>query len=89
METVSIKLESGFIKDLDRIMKRHRYMTKTEFIRQALRDKMDELEKQETLKNVEMLFGSSKRKTTDEQLHKAGERAVKILERKFKIKEAR
>ncbi|MEK6896193.1 MAG: ribbon-helix-helix domain-containing protein [Nanoarchaeota archaeon] len=84
MESVTIKLESDFLKALERTMKKHRYMTKTEFIRQAMRDKMNELEKEETLKNVEKLFGSSKHKTTDEQLHEAGERAVRILEKKFR-----
>ncbi len=84
METVSIKLESDFLRAIDRVMKKHRYMTKTEFIRQAIRDKLNELEKQELLKNVEKLFGSSKRRTTDEDLHKARERLVKIYEERFK-----
>ena len=83
METVSIKLERDFLRAIDRVMKKHRYMTKTEFIRQAIRDKLNDLEKQDLLRNVEKLFGSSKRRTTDKQLHEAGERAVKILEKKF------
>ena len=59
-------------------------MTKTEFIRESVRDKIRELEKQETLKNVEKLFGSSKHKTSDEDLHNAGERAFRQLEKKLK-----
>ena len=59
-------------------------MTKTEFIRQAIRDKIKELEKEETLKSVEKLFGASKHKTTDEDLHRARERLVKVYEEKFK-----
>ncbi len=61
-------------------------MTKTEFIRESVRDKIRELEKQETLKNVQKLFGSSKHKTTDEDLHKAREKAVRQLEEKFGFK---
>ena len=86
METVSIKVEEGLIGVIERVMKKHHYMTKTEFIRQAIREKINELEKQKTLKNVERLFGSSEHKTTDEDIHRARERAVEILERKFKSK---
>ena len=58
-------------------------MTKTEFIREAIRDKIIELEKQETLNKIEKLFGSSKRKTTDEDLHKVREKLAKDYEKKF------
>ncbi len=84
MESISIKLEPNFLKDLERTIKRNRYSTKTEFIRTAIRDKIKELEKEETLKNIDRLFGSSKHKTTDEDLHKAGEKAFEQLEKKFK-----
>lgn len=86
MENVSLKLEPEFTKEIEKIMKKNRYMTKTEFIREALRDKIKELEKQETLKKIEKLFGSSKHKTTDEQLHSAGEKAFEELEKKIKTK---
>ncbi len=64
MENISLKLESEFLREIEKIMKKNRYMTKTEFIRESIRDKIKELEKQETLKNIEKLFGSSKHKTT-------------------------
>lgn len=86
VENVSLKLESGFARAIERVMKKHRYMTKTEFIREAIRDKMTTLEKQEMLKAVDRLFGSSKKKTTDEQLHRARERLEKIYERKWSLK---
>ena len=83
MENVSLKLEPQFLREINRIMKKNRYMTKTEFIREAIRDKMSELEKREMLKQVKKVFGASKHKTTDEALHKAGERAFKELEKKY------
>jgi len=84
MIPVTIKLENNFLQTIERTRKKHNYMTKTEFIRQAIRDKIKELEKEETLKNVERLFGASKHKTTDEDLHRARERLVKVYEEKFK-----
>lgn len=81
METVSIKMEEDFNKDIEKTMKKHRYSTKTEFIREAIRDKIKDLEKEAALERARKLFGSSKRKTTDEELHKAGERAFEELKR--------
>ena len=86
MESISLKLEPDFLQHMEKTMKRCRYSTKTEFIRTAIRDKIKELEKEETLKNIDKLFGSSKHKTTDEQLHEAGEKAFKQLEKKFGFK---
>ncbi len=84
MENVSLKIETEFEREMEKVMKKNGYVTKTEFIREALRDKVKELEKQETFKKLEKLFGSSKHKTTDEQLHAAGKKAFEQLEKKFK-----
>ena len=84
METVSIKLEDGFAKNVEKTMKKHNYTTKTEFIREAMRDKIKELETQEALIRVRKSYGASRLKTTDEQLHKVREKIAKELEKKFK-----
>ena len=84
MEQVCIRLEDDFLKDLEKAMKRNRYATKTEFIREAVREKLKYLEREEALKNVEKLFGSSKHKTSDEQLHKAREKLAKEYKKRFK-----
>ena len=84
MESVSLKLEDEFLKDIENIMKKHRYTTKTEFSREAIRDKIKDLEKEELLLRAKKLYGASKRKTTDEDIHKAGEKAFQELERELK-----
>ena len=81
METVSIKIEDGFARELEKAMKRHRYVTKTEFIREAMRDKMNALEKLEAIERLELIRGTSKTKTTDEQRHRAGEEAFEEIAR--------
>lgn len=83
METVSLKLEKKFSKHLDKVMKKHSYSTKTEFIREAIRDKINELETKQALERARKIYGASRLKTTDEQLHKAREKAVKELENEF------
>ncbi|MEK6850888.1 MAG: ribbon-helix-helix domain-containing protein [Nanoarchaeota archaeon] len=54
MNNVSLKLESGFLSALERIMKKHNYMTKTEFIREAIRDKMKKLEEKEIIEDKDL-----------------------------------
>ena len=84
MESVSLKLEDKFLKDIEEIMKKHRYTTKTEFIREAIRDKIRDLEKEELILRAKALYGASKRKTTDEDVHRAGEEAFRELDRELK-----
>ena len=86
MEAISLKVEEDFLKDIEGTMKKHRYTTKTEFIREAIRDKVRQLEKEEMLLKIRKLYGSSKRKTTDKQIHKAREKAFRELEKEYGIK---
>lgn len=84
METICIKLEDEFAHDIEKAIKKHHYTTKTEFVREAMRDKLSNLEKEELLKKVAAMYGASKHKTTDEQLHQAREKAFKDIENTFK-----
>ena len=54
MENISLKLEENFLKAIESIMKKHNYMTKTEFIREAIRDKMRRLEEREIIENKDL-----------------------------------
>ncbi|MBS3128161.1 ribbon-helix-helix protein, CopG family [Candidatus Woesearchaeota archaeon] len=94
METVSIKLDESILKEIDRNLKKHRYSTRTEFLRDAVRDKLIELErnpltekeKEELLQKMASIRGTFRRKTptTDEALHAARERAFRAIEKKFR-----
>ncbi len=84
METVCVKFEEKFLKDVESAMKNHRYSTKTEFIREAVRDKIRDLEKEEALLRVKKFYGASKRKTTDKELHEARQRAFEELDKELR-----
>ncbi len=84
MEAISLKLDSAMLAEIDRKLSRYRYSTRTEFIRDAIRYKLSELEKKELLAEINRLYGDSKRKTTDKQLHAAGKKAFIALEKRFK-----
>ena len=79
MENISLKIEENFLEEIEKVMKVQGYSTKTEFIREAIRDKVRKLQKQEALFKLESMRGSSKRKTTDKQLHEAREKAFNEL----------
>lgn len=72
-------MEEGFADVVEKVMKKHHYATKAEFVREAIRDKIKELQKEEALLKVKKLYGASKRKTTDKQLHKAREKAFEEI----------
>ena len=84
MQAITIKMEDRLLEELDQKLEEYIYSTRTEFIRDAIREKLSELEKEEVLKNLAQLKGSSKRKTSDEQLHIAREKLAKEYENRFK-----
>ncbi|MGD9275769.1 MAG: ribbon-helix-helix domain-containing protein [Candidatus Pacearchaeota archaeon] len=55
MENISLKLEPKFLIAINKVMKKHHYMTKAEFIREALRDKIKILEEKEILNDKELM----------------------------------
>jgi len=55
MENVSLKLEKNFLQAIEKIMKKHNYMTKTEFIRESIRDKIRKLEEKEIVEDKDVM----------------------------------
>lgn len=66
-------MDKAILTEMDKNLAKYRYSTRTEFIRDAIRSKLSELEKKKMLEAVHRLRGISKRKTTDEDLHKIRE----------------
>lgn len=55
MENISLKLERNFLQAIEKVMKKHNYMTKTEFIRESIRDKIRKLEEKEIVEDKDMM----------------------------------
>ena len=60
MEVISLKIKEEILGEVDRAINVHRYNTRTEFIREAIRDKLTELEKKDLMKKIALLKGSLK-----------------------------
>lgn len=76
-------MDEALLTEIDAKLSKHRYSTRTEFIRDAIRTKLSELEKREMLQALKEVKGIFKRKTTDDQLHKIREELAKEYEAKF------
>ena len=95
METVSLRLDSGLARRIEKEMAASGYSTKTEFIREAIRDRLSEIDEK---RNAEwerlaamrgILKGKGKAKT-DEEFRKlreeAGQEFIEMLEKRFSQK---
>lgn len=63
MESITIKVDNALNDEISQAMKSG-YSTKTEFIREAVRDKIKEIKKDEILEILRKNFGKAKTKTT-------------------------
>jgi Arc/MetJ-type ribon-helix-helix transcriptional regulator len=84
METISLKMEKSMLTAIDSSLCKHRYATRTEFIRDALRRRLTQLEKEEIFKKLDGLKGSlkGKAKMSDEE---AGKIAMQRLSKRLGI----
>jgi len=55
MKNISLKIEENFLRAIEAIMKKHNYVTKTEFIRESIRDKIRRLEEKEILEDMDLM----------------------------------
>jgi len=84
-EMINIKLEDKFLKDIDKVVKEERYHTRTEFIRNALREKLEESRIKQAMMEMVHIKGISKKKTTIDEYENIRKKAFEELSKKFKI----
>jgi len=82
IEMINIKLENSFLKEIDSLVKNSNYQNRTEFVREALREKVDKIKYHNAMMSIIHLKGASKKKTTDAELEKIRERAFLELTKK-------
>ena len=80
-EMITLKLEDSFLDNIDTIVKKEGYQSRTEFIRNALRDKVEAAKLRQAMLEISHLKGASKKKTSDEDLERIREKAFEELEK--------
>ncbi|MFH1134309.1 MAG: ribbon-helix-helix domain-containing protein [Nanoarchaeota archaeon] len=81
MEAISLKLEPTLLSEMDQTLKKYRYSTRTEFIRDAIRSRLHSLEQEEALRWLRENYGKHKAVMSDD---KAAAIVWKELEKKFR-----
>ena len=84
MESITIKVQEQMFKEIESIIKKG-YGTKTDFIREAVRDKIKEIRKEKALEILARNFGKSKKKVSDRELEKVREIVGKKFLKKFRL----
>ena len=74
METVTVKFQEDVLKKIDTSINKHNFDSRTEFIREAVRDKITELDREDLIKEFLKFRGKAKKKTTYEENRKTREK---------------
>jgi Arc/MetJ-type ribon-helix-helix transcriptional regulator len=85
MESITIKLPKEMVKEIDKAVNGN-YGTKSEFVRDALRNKLEEERKKRLMVWAKEYRGFFKTNTSDEDLEKIKEKAAKEFFKKRKLK---
>lgn len=83
MEAVCVKLDDGVLKNIDFSVKKNNFTTRTDFIREAIRDKLRMLEKERAIKKLERFLGAAKVKVSDKRHEEVRREVVKKYAKKF------
>lgn len=79
MESVSVKFQEDVLNKIDKSIADHNFNSRTEFIREAVRDKISQLNKDELINEFLKFRGKANKKTTYEQNMKTKKEASKEL----------
>ncbi len=82
-EMITVKLENTFLEGIDDIVKKEGYQNRTEFIRAALREKIEEVKLKEAMMSIAHLKGSAKKKTSEREYEDIRKKAFEEIARKI------
>ena len=73
MQAISLKLDENMLKNIDNALKDNNYSTRTEFIRDAIRKRLEDMNKEDLIQEFLKFRGKAKKKTTREENKKTAE----------------
>jgi len=83
-ELVTFKMEHEFLEDVDKTAKSAGFQNRTEFIRTALREKVEEVKLKQAMIELSKLKGKAPRKTTDKERARIREKAFEEISKNLK-----
>jgi Arc/MetJ-type ribon-helix-helix transcriptional regulator len=84
MELVTFKMESRFLDEVDQALKSFGFHSRTEFIRESIREKIEELKLKKAMIELAHLKGLSKKKTGEAELESIRLKVFEELKTKIK-----
>ena len=85
MEIVTFKLQEEILKKIDSLLKPLHFNNRTEFIREAVREKLKKIETEKFMKKLAKFKGSAKTHVSDERLHEIRDEVAKEYAKKFGV----
>ena len=79
-EMISLKLDGIFLKEIDSLVKDAGYQNRTEFIRNTLREKIEDIKLKQAMIELASFKGKSAKKTTDEDIARIRD----VISKKFR-----
>jgi Arc/MetJ-type ribon-helix-helix transcriptional regulator len=79
-EMITVKMDNRFLEEVDSAVEKGHYQNRTEFIRSALRDKLEDIQYQEYRSNIMRIQGRNPRHVSQEEYEKARENTFKEIE---------
>ena len=83
-ELVTFKMEHDFLEDVDQTAKDACFQSRTEFIRAALREKIEEVKLKQAMIELGKLRGKTPKKTTDEERERIRDKVFEELDKNIK-----
>jgi metal-responsive CopG/Arc/MetJ family transcriptional regulator len=77
MEIITFKLQGDILREIDDILRPLHFSNRTEFIREAVREKLNKIEKDLFLDELEKFKGAARTRVSDKRLHKIREEVAK------------
>ena len=81
---ITLKLDNIFLNDVDKIIKNEGYQNRTEFIRNALREKIEEIKLKKAMIELAYLKGKVKKKTNVNDYEKIRTQAFEKISQKLR-----
>lgn len=82
-EMITVKLEDTFLEDIDSIVKKEGYQNRTEFIRAALRERIEKIKLKDAMMSLAHLRGAAKKKTSEKEYEDIRKRAFEEISKKI------
>ena len=82
-EMITVKMDHVFLGEVDKVVMNEGYQNRTEFIRNALREKVEAIKLKKAMLELAHLKGSVKKKTTEDDYEKIRAKAFEEISKKL------